>query len=186
MNRSVNIPNALTISRIILGVIVIYLFLQHDIMLRIIAGLLFIVAAITDLLDGKLARKYNIVTKFGKIADPIADKVLNLGAFITFTVLGMFSFWWLVPVIARELLVTIYRFIFIRSKKDLAARKSGKVKTIIQYVTIGAIFFNLIFRDHINLPIIDMPLKILMYACLIVTVIVTIYSGLRATVWNKK
>jgi len=180
MVKKRHIPNSLTILRVILTVFVIYFLLQPDLKSWIIAIICFVVASITDLVDGILARKHGWITTFGKIADPTADKVLTIGTFITFSILHLFSWIWLIPIVIREVLVTVYRFKFVNKGKKVAARKSGKIKTALQMVLLGVMFFVLLFRDQFNYyPTLNTTLIIIMYVLLVVVVILTIYSGAR-------
>ena len=99
-----NVPNALTVFRIILGIIVPYLMWYGGVEERVFAAVLFGIAAFTDWLDGWYARRYNLITKIGKILDPIADKVLVLGSFVVLSDLRfeqMYSIWWIVPIFLR-------------------------------------------------------------------------------------
>lgn len=176
-----NLPNYLSILRIFMSFFVIYFLLQRSLHSTIIAAIIFIFASITDFLDGFIARKYNLITKFGKIVDPTADKFLILGAFITFSILNLFSFWWLVPIILREVGVTIERLReYIKgSKKEVAARVSGKIKTIIQIITIVVLFSVLILQEYSQYGALENVMNIIMYGLLIVTIVLTIYSGIR-------
>ncbi len=174
-----NLPNFLTILRIIMSFFVVYFLLQNSLSSRIIALIFFSLASLTDFFDGYIARKYNLITKFGKIADPTADKILTIASFITFAILNLFSFIWLIPIIIRELWVTIYRIKdYINDTNDhVAAKMSGKIKTVTQIITIIVMFFTLILRDHYNYIILENLMIIIMYCLLLLTVILTIYSG---------
>ena len=106
-----NLPNILTISRIILGFIIPYLMLTRDFNLQILACFIFAFGAFTDWFDGWYARKYDLVTKLGKILDPLADKIIVIGGFWVFSDFGgldMYSIWWIVPIALREIIITIY------------------------------------------------------------------------------
>ena len=143
-----NIPNALTILRIILGVIVPYMMWIDDFNIRIWAAVLFAIAAFTDWLDGWYARRYNLVTKLGKILDPIADKIIVLSCFVVLSDVffeEMYSIWWIVPIFLREVVITIYRLIFLLRKKPIvvAASWSGKAKTVMQMMTLPCAYFYL-------------------------------------------
>ena len=109
---ALNIPNALTIGRLLLVPVFGYFLLVEDGQneaYRYLAGLIFIVASITDWVDGYLARKMNVVTSFGKIADPIADKALTGVALLGLSILDDLAWWITVLILARELLVTVVR-----------------------------------------------------------------------------
>ncbi|SDC99847.1 CDP-diacylglycerol--glycerol-3-phosphate 3-phosphatidyltransferase [Rhodococcus tukisamuensis] len=135
----VNIANILTVLRILLvPVFLAALFVDdgQSTTWRIIATVIFAVAAITDRIDGQLARKYGLVTDFGKLADPIADKALIGAALVGLSMLGELS-WWVTGVIAaRELGVTLLRFAVLRHGV-IPASRGGKAKTLVQSFAIG-------------------------------------------------
>ncbi len=126
-----NIANALTVLRLILVPVFIWLMLGQGDAMRLAATLVFIAAAFTDQLDGQLARSWNLVTSFGKIADPIADKALTLSAFVLLAVAGRLWWWVAIVIIVRELGITLLRFIMLR-RAVMAASRGGKLKTVLQ------------------------------------------------------
>ncbi len=134
-----NIANLLTMSRLVLvPVFLIVLFHAggHDLMWRLAAGGVFALASITDRVDGDLARRRGLVTDFGKIADPIADKALTGSALVGLSLLGDLAWWVTLTIMARELLVTALRFWVIRYGV-IAASRGGKIKTVLQAFGIG-------------------------------------------------
>lgn len=135
----VNIANILTVLRIVLvPVFLAALFVGdgHDTKWRLTATAIFAVAAITDRVDGQLARKYGLVTDFGKMADPIADKALIGAALVGLSLLGDLS-WWITAVIGvREVGITLVRFAVLRHGV-IPAGRGGKVKTLVQTLAIG-------------------------------------------------
>ena len=132
----VNIANALTALRLCLVPVFVVLLLAGGDGSRIAACVTFGVASLTDLLDGELARRRGLITDFGKIADPIADKALTGAALITLSGLGELP-WWVTGVIMfREVGVTALRFLVI-SRGVIAASRGGKVKTMLQVVAIA-------------------------------------------------
>ncbi|MFL6145237.1 MAG: CDP-diacylglycerol--glycerol-3-phosphate 3-phosphatidyltransferase [Labedaea sp.] len=135
----VNVANVLTVSRLVLvPVFLITLFAGggHETGWRIVATLVFAVASITDNLDGRLARKHGLVTDFGKIADPIADKALIGSALVGLSLLGDLPWWVTVVIAVREIGVTLLRFWVIRYGV-IPASRGGKWKTLTQIVAIG-------------------------------------------------
>lgn len=126
-----NIANALTVLRLVLVPVFIWLMLLDGDPVRLAAALVFIVAAITDRLDGQLARSRNLITSFGKIADPIADKALTLSAFILLSVAGRLWWWVTIVILVRELGITLLRFVMLR-RAVMAASRGGKLKTVLQ------------------------------------------------------
>ncbi|WP_103063665.1 CDP-diacylglycerol--glycerol-3-phosphate 3-phosphatidyltransferase [Actinomyces qiguomingii] len=130
-----NIANALTVLRLILVPVFIWLMLHNGQGAHLAATLVFIVAAITDKLDGQLARSRGLITSFGKIADPIADKALTLSAFVLLSVSGRLWWWVTIVIIVRELGITALRFVMLR-RAVMAASRGGKLKTMLQMVGI--------------------------------------------------
>ena len=168
---NMNLPNKLTMLRILLipvFMVVLYLgFPGAD----YVALAIFIVASLTDLLDGKIARKYNLVTDFGKFADPLADKMLTTAALLWFVENGQMPAWALLIVIVREFAVSGLRMIAADKGKVIAAGWSGKVKTASTMACIILMF----------LPI---P-AVVNTVCVWVIAITTMYSGVEYFVQNK-
>lgn len=164
-----NVANALTVSRMLLvPVFVLALFAQggDSVWWRIVATLVFAVASITDRLDGDLARKHGLVTDFGKIADPIADKALVGSALIGLSVLGELPWWATVVILTREIGVTMLRFWVIRHGV-IPASRGGKTKTFVQAVAIGLYL--------LPLPSVLDPL---LWTVLVIAVVLTVVTGL--------
>lgn len=136
------LPNAITIARIPLAVVFFVLlvlggaFGADDLTMRWIAAVLFIVAISTDWVDGYLARRYDIVSDFGKLWDPIADKLLTGAGFIGLALLAEWPWWVVIIILVREWGITVHRFI-VASEHIVAAAWLGKVKTVIQGVALG-------------------------------------------------
>ncbi len=162
-----NLPNKLTILRTIL-VPFFLVFLYTDFCGRAnayIAVAIFIIASLTDLLDGKIARKYNLVTNFGKFMDPLADKLLVCSALIALVDLGKIAGWIVIIVIAREFIISGLRLIASDRGVVIAASYWGKYKTTFQMIMIISLILNL------QLPYMDIINTILIYAALILTII---------------
>jgi CDP-diacylglycerol--glycerol-3-phosphate 3-phosphatidyltransferase len=135
-----NIANWLTIARIALVPVVVAGLLAGGTAWRLVALAAFGVASVTDLLDGKLARSRGLVTDFGKIADPVADKALTGAALICLSALGELWWWVTVVIMVRELGVTALRFWVIR-RGVIAASRGGKLKTLLQIIAICLYIF---------------------------------------------
>lgn len=134
-----NLANALTALRLVLvPVFLLFLFAGdgHQTASRITAFVVFAVAVITDRLDGSLARNYDMVTEFGKLADPIADKMLIGAALIGLSMLGDLPWWVTVLILVREIGVTVLRFAVL-SRGVIPASRGGKLKTLVQAIAIG-------------------------------------------------
>ena len=159
-----NIPNILTIVRILfIPVFIFILSLGASPLLHALAALIFAVASITDYLDGYLARKWRVVSNFGKFADPMADKLLVMSAFIMLVGLNMAPAWVVAVIICRELAVTGLRLLLVETGGTvLAAAMPGKIKTFSQMF---AIIFLLLHWNFIG--------QLILYIALVFTV----YSG---------
>ncbi len=134
-----NTPNKLTLSRIILSPIFMAFFLMENVYCRILSLIIFIFAALTDLWDGYLARKYGIVTGFGKFMDPLADKILTSTAFVSFLALGYVKAWMIMLIIIREFSITGLRSLAAYRGLVISPTMSAKLKTVLQMTTIAAI-----------------------------------------------
>lgn len=136
---AINIPNFLTTIRILVVPVLAWLLFKDDAATdsnRIFAGSLFIVAALTDIADGTIARRWDLITNFGKIFDPIADKALIGVALIGLSYLNLLDWWFTWVILARELFVTFLRF-WVINKGVIPASRGGKAKTIMQTVAIS-------------------------------------------------
>jgi len=174
-------PNMLTVVRIILAQVIVYMLFIPSLAVQLCVGILFIVAVLTDFYDGYLARKTGCVTNTGKILDPLADKLLVLGMFMAFSLRGLFEWQWLVPLVIREVLVTLLRFAFLLTGKVSAAEEWGKFKVGFQIASLTAAWICLLLRDYaLSHPISVMyePLVVILYLSLCCSVVITVYSGL--------
>ncbi|WP_349904588.1 CDP-diacylglycerol--glycerol-3-phosphate 3-phosphatidyltransferase [Parafrigoribacterium humi] len=134
-----NVANIITVVRILLAPLFIWMLLDDagDLgTIRYLAAALFIIAIVTDSVDGLLARRQNLVTDFGKILDPIADKVLIGGALVSLSILGELWWWVTIVIMVREIGITVFRFVIIRTRVVPASR-GGKLKTVFQAVAIS-------------------------------------------------
>ena len=166
-----NLPNKLTMLRILLIPVFMVVLYMGFVGSAYVALAIFIVASLTDLLDGKIARKYNLVTDFGKFADPLADKMLTTAAMLWFVECGQMPAWALLIVIVREFAVSGLRMIAADKGTVIAAGWSGKVKTASTMVCIILMF----------LPI---P-AVVNTVCVWVIALTTLYSGVEYFVQNK-
>lgn len=136
-----NLPNFLTILRILLVPFFIYCLFQEQNYYKILAFVLFSFASLTDLVDGYLARKWKQETEFGKFLDPLADKVLVVGAFLALILLDeQIELWMVLLIILRDMLITSLRYIAIKGGKSIRTTRMGKIKTTFQ---MGSIAFML-------------------------------------------
>lgn len=174
-----NIANMLTMLRIALvPLFVLALFAEdgHDTTWRIVATVLFAIAAITDRFDGQLARKYGLVTDFGKLADPIADKALIGAAAIGLSILGDLPWWITLVICGRELGITLLRLAVVR-RGVIPAGRGGKLKTLLQSLAIGVLLAPLT-------GVFATAGMALMYVAVVLTVVTGLdYVGQAARVW---
>ncbi|MBO5460551.1 MAG: CDP-diacylglycerol--glycerol-3-phosphate 3-phosphatidyltransferase [Ruminococcus sp.] len=140
-----NLPNKLTVLRIIMVPFFVF-FMLTDVAgsaSKWIALALFCIASLTDLLDGKIARKYNLVTNFGKFMDPLADKLLVCSAMICMIETGKLASWLVIIIIAREFIISGFRLVASDSGIVIAASYWGKFKTVFQMIMIIVMILNL-------------------------------------------
>ena len=166
-----NLPNKLTMMRVIL--IPVYMVLWHLEFpgSNYVALAVFITASLTDFLDGYIARKYNLVTNFGKFMDSLADKMLVLTVMTCFCAMGRFPDWVLVIVMVREFAVTGLRLVAVDNGRVIAAGWSGKVKAASTMVCLCLM--------HLPIP------NLLGWVCVIVITATTLYSGIEYFVLNR-
>lgn len=130
---NLNFPNFLTLVRILLVPFFIYFLFREEQIYRYIAFGIFLTASITDFIDGYLARKWNQVTEFGKFLDPLADKVLVIGSFVTFILLNeQVEIWMVFLIVLRDMLITFLRYLGIMQGKTVKTTQMGKLKTVFQ------------------------------------------------------
>ena len=172
-----HIPNALTIFRVLLIPLFIWLTFVSSVEQRIAWALLvFVVAALTDLLDGYLARKWKVISDFGKIADPLADKLLVLTALAALTWLEPYRLFvgFFVLIAAREILITILREVYKKQGFIMPADNLGKWKTVLQMTGIVAAMALWAWLPEVTPPVV---LSAQIWLCLVT--ILTLYSGLN-------
>ncbi len=142
-----NLPNKLTLLRIFLAFLFMAFFPLPGFWAKIISFAIFILAAISDFFDGRIAYKRNMVTDFGKLMDPIADKILVLAVFIAFVQMRLVKDWMVMVIISRELLITSLRLFALNKGRVLSASKAGKHKTFSQMVVIFLILGFIVFQE---------------------------------------
>lgn len=157
-----NLPNKLTILRVLLiPFCILFVMIRWD----LLATIVFLLACLTDLMDGQIARKRGIVTNFGKFADPVADKILVVTTMIALCAQGRFPWWALCIVAARELAVDGLRLIAVEQGQVIAAGNLGKIKTVFQFIGVTAALMN-------------MPALLQIPLCIILSLL-TILSGVQ-------
>ncbi len=169
-----NLPNKLTVLRMIAVPFFVVLYLLEY---QIAAFIVFVAASLTDMLDGKIARKHNLVTNFGKIMDPLADKILVYSAFCMMVENGTVSGWMLIVILAREFTVAGMRTVAASEGIVIAAGMSGKIKTVLQMIAVPLLLLG------------TWPHEFVAYAAqgfLWASLIMTVYSGIEYVWQNRK
>lgn len=170
-----NLPNKLTLARMIAVPFFIVAFLLGA---YPVALVLFIAASVTDYFDGKIARSQNLVTNFGKIMDPLADKILVYSALCLFIETDSIEAWMLIIILAREFIVAGMRTVAASEGRVLAAGMSGKIKTVLQMIAVIVMMAGLWFSEII-------PIFTVGYYIFIASLIMTIYSGCEYVYQNR-
>lgn len=191
-----NLPNKITLSRIFITVLIVFillfpfdalgisatkLFINESIVIDIkylIAGVLFVLASITDFIDGHIARKYNLITDLGKMLDAIADKFLVNSVLIILSSQGIIHPIIPVIIVTRDIVVDVIKMIVGNKRHAVAAIKSGKVKTIFLMVGITLTLFGNLPFELINIQVSDI--------LLIVATVLSVYSGIQYYQINKE
>ena len=172
-----NLPNKLTMGRIFAIPVFIVVFLLDY---RYAAAVIFILAALTDMLDGHIARKNNQVTNFGKLMDPLADKLLVMSALICLSQVGDVPGWMVIVILGREFIITGMRQVAAAQGIVIAAGTTGKIKTITQMIAIPLLILE---NWPFSLFSFDLPMdQIFLWIALVMTVV----SGTEYIVKNKK
>lgn len=179
-----NLPNKLTVLRMILTPFYLAAMLIGFRYHYLAALIIFAVASITDFLDGKIARKNNLVTTFGKLCDPVADKMLTTAALLAFMQLGLCNIWVVMIILTREFLVTSFRLVSSAQGVVIPAGILGKIKTVSQMVfsiliMLGLFVSEFILFDYERFSLVS---NILLW----ITAVLTVVSGIKYIVDGKK
>lgn len=177
-----NLPNKLTVLRVLLvPVFILVLLLSNKTdngFFRFLPLLIFVGAAITDTMDGYIARKHNLITDFGKFMDPLADKLLVCAALICFIEIKYISSWIVILIISREFIISGFRMLAATKGITIAANMWGKLKTVVQMALVIVILCD--FANILNF------LNVLINPLIFLTIVLTIVSGLTYILDNKK
>ena len=161
-----NLPNKLTILRVIMiPFFVLFLLLEGgtNVTYRWIAAAIFVIASFTDMLDGMIARKYGLVTNFGKFMDPLADKLLVCSGLICFTALYQLSAWIVIVIISREFIISGFRLVASDNGVVIAASQWGKFKTVSQMVMSVLLI--------VNIPLLSPVTAVFIWLATILTIV---------------
>ena len=186
-----NIANRLTVLRIILTFVFMFFLFCHGMWAKGLSLAIFIFAALSDFFDGRIAHKKNMVTDFGKLMDPIADKILVLAAFTAFVQMQLIDAWMFVIIVSREILITSLRLFALNKGKVLSAAKAGKHKTVSQMAVILYILGFIVLKEIMLAfftwnPAWERFFRDSVYILMLLTVGLTLYSGLYYLWENRK
>lgn len=187
-----NLPNRITLARIIMIPLMIFFYLASFVPYgKIIAFVIFVVSSLTDFFDGYLARKYNLITNLGKFLDPIADKLLTTSALVLvvcdLTVPAPYGVIALIVILAREFIVSAFRQIAATKNYVMAADWWGKIKTNLQIYSCGGLMIlSFLYSDTAYNGIGITVFEIINWVLLGLAVVSTIFSGVNYLVKNKK
>jgi CDP-diacylglycerol--glycerol-3-phosphate 3-phosphatidyltransferase len=186
------LPNQLTILRIVLTPVFLYLFISDDLLMKQISLVVFLVAALSDWYDGWLARKFNYITEWGKFMDPLADKILTSAAFIGFALVGLLEWWMVAIILVRDFIITFLRIYADRKGFIFSTSFYAQWKTLLQMVFlyylliiyVGSVTpelnseFSKVFQTLLNPE--------LLYFIMLLITIITVHSGLFYIYKNKE
>ncbi|MCZ2394092.1 MAG: CDP-diacylglycerol--glycerol-3-phosphate 3-phosphatidyltransferase [Chitinophagales bacterium] len=187
-----HIPNILSMFRIIIVPFFLYFYWHNNVSFIVFGFSLFLIATITDFLDGYIARKYNFQSALGEFLDPLADKALTFSAFISLPFINkeLFPWWAIVIILFRDIFITLLRLWAKYRNTTMRTRMSGKFKTVIQFGFLYLILFLGAFKGYPSwLGTIAREIlsnKELIYSLTIFVVIFTVYSGIEYTIKNSK
>ena len=186
-----NLPNKLTIFRIFLVAVFMFFVFSKGVVMKSMALITFLAASFTDILDGYIAKKYNMETDFGRLMDPIADKILVLSAFLAFVEMELIPAWMVVIIIFRDVIVTGLRMSALAKGKVISADEGGKHKMVSQVSAILVILFFLIFREagmkvfHFWSASTERIYKDAIFILMSITTLLTLISGMSYLIRNK-
>jgi len=186
-----SLPNILSTIRILLTPVFLVLFFEPELWLKILALIIYIIAAITDFFDGYYARKYNIETTMGAFLDPFADKLLTLSGFAVLPFISSEQFpWWAIGVIAfRDVFITLLRVWANRKKLPMATSKLAKTKTTVQMIFLYLGLIIGVFKDatfFLGDWITLLLSTNIMFILLVAVTLFTVYSGIEYILNNKR
>jgi CDP-diacylglycerol--glycerol-3-phosphate 3-phosphatidyltransferase len=182
-----NLPNRLTCYRIVLTVLFMLLLFSKGFIGKGLAIFTFILASLTDYWDGRVAREKGQITHFGKLMDPIADKILTLSAFMAFVQMGIIPAWMVVVIVVRDLLITGLRLSLPAEGDAQAARTSGKHKTVYQLASIlGVLIYIFIKETPLWNPAWTPRTLDFIYVSMLFIVAITLWSGIHYVIKNKE
>ncbi|MCM8779018.1 MAG: CDP-diacylglycerol--glycerol-3-phosphate 3-phosphatidyltransferase [Candidatus Omnitrophica bacterium] len=185
-----NLPNILTLSRMMLAFVFMYFLFSHGTLAKFLAISVFFLATLTDYYDGYFARKKNITTSFGKLMDPIADKILVLSAFLSFVEMKLMPAWMAMVIVFRELVITGVRLLAITNGTVIPAMRAGKHKTVSQYfaiiLTLGILFIReIMVEKSMGIKFWTTGFHSLLFSVFLFTTFLTLISGISFLYYHR-
>ncbi|MDI6606490.1 MAG: CDP-diacylglycerol--glycerol-3-phosphate 3-phosphatidyltransferase [Candidatus Omnitrophota bacterium] len=186
-----NIANRLTMLRIAFTFVFMFFLFCHGLWAKVASLVIFLIAALSDFLDGMIAHRKNMVSDFGRLMDPIADKILVLAAFAAFVQLQLIDAWMFMVIVSQEILITSLRLFALNKGKVLSATRSGKHKTVSQMVVIFTILGFVVLKEAMLTyftwdPDWEQFFRQGIYFLMLFTVGLTLYSGISYLWENRK
>lgn len=185
-----NLANRLTMSRILLTFVFMFFLFCHGLLFKVLSLVVFSLAALSDFFDGMIAQRGNMITDFGRLMDPIADKILVLAAFAAFVQLQLIDAWMFMIIVSREILITSLRLFALNKGKVLSAARAGKHKTVLQMLVIFTILGFILIKEIVLKyytwnPAWENVFRQGIFYLMLLTVGLTLYSGL-AYLWENR
>ncbi len=182
------IPNQLTILRIILTPVFLYFFIQNTQESKLIGTIIFIIASATDWYDGYVARKFNVITRWGQFMDPLADKILISSALCVFAYLGYIYWWMVIVIVLRDFFITFLRLFALQLGKSIVTSYFAKWKTMLQMtaVIILILYLNFPQADIYKLNSLPPPYDHWVTLTFLMVTIITASTGIQYLVENRK
>ena len=176
-----NIANSLTFLRILLAPVFLVLFM-NDLYLWVF--IVAVIAELSDLIDGYVARRYRIVTSFGKLMDPYADSIYRFTVFLCFMAKGIAPLWMVAIIFYRDVIVTIVRNFGVLSNVVIAARRSGKIKAIAQSTAINLIILIILYKSFVDPESDSTGIRTVSYYLMLGATVVTLFSAFDYVIGN--
>jgi CDP-diacylglycerol--glycerol-3-phosphate 3-phosphatidyltransferase len=182
-----NVPNQLTILRIILTPLFVLIFISEDYLYKLIGTLIFCIAAATDWYDGYIARRLNVVSRWGQFMDPLADKILVSAALLVFAQLGFLYWWMVILIVTRDFIITFLRMYALKRGKSIVTSMIAKWKTFLQMLAVFVLLIYLNFPDAEIYKLAGYPPPYTHWITLLYlgVTIITVLSGLQYLLENR-
>jgi CDP-diacylglycerol--glycerol-3-phosphate 3-phosphatidyltransferase len=181
------VPNQLTILRMLLTPFFVFFFISHDYTYKMIGTVIFVLAAATDWYDGYIARKLNIVSRWGQFMDPLADKILVSSALLVFAELGFLYWWMVIVIVSRDFIITFLRMYATKRGRSIVTSMTAKWKTFLQMTAVFILLFYLNFRGAAIYRLDSYPPPYTSWVSILYLLVtmLTLFSGLQYLYENR-